>query len=233
MQQWKQVLIDYPPAAVIAQRSCSSSEHTSRCTVDGIVPGTPGTLNEAHQSQVWTCLRRTHLRRRSPYGTHTITQVIAHVNTLWLTHGTRLLTGGEKSVNYSALSMDLRRLRGVLREMENVIAEAKPGPQGATFPGVSHSDGFQRPAMRTAAGRARNVHVASCWLLLMMHSSRTSRTALRWVWRKNRSDSWRLADCRSVPVRERVCAHGAGRRQHLHDAHAAGQRAEPAVRGRH
>ncbi len=142
MQQWKQVLIDYPPAAVIAQRSCSSSEHTSRCTVDGIVPGTPGTLNEAHQSQVWTCLRRTHLRRRSPYGTHTITQVIAHVNTLWLTHGTRLLTGGEKSVNYSALSMDLRRLRGVLREMENVIAEAKPGPQGATFPGVSHSDGF-------------------------------------------------------------------------------------------
>ncbi len=41
-------------------------------------------------------------------------------------------------MSYSALGMDLRRLRGVLMEMEKAIAEVSCGPSGATFPGARH-----------------------------------------------------------------------------------------------
>lgn len=46
------------------------------------------------------------------------------------------MTGDGKAVNYSQLSMDLRRLRGVLMELEKAIAQVQCGPNGATFPGA-------------------------------------------------------------------------------------------------
>lgn len=48
--------------------------------------------------------------------------------------------GDGKGVNYSQLSMDLRRLRGVLMELEKAIAQVQCGPNGATFPGVFQAE---------------------------------------------------------------------------------------------
>ena len=44
--------------------------------------------------------------------------------------------GEGSDMNFSQLGMDLRRLRGVLMELENAIAAVQCSPRGATFPGT-------------------------------------------------------------------------------------------------